>query len=176
METKRCKACLVEKPLSEFYRSRKKGYYQARCKPCNIAQIRQYQSENPEGRARWGKAWRERHGATTRFRATRILENMISRSKQRGFDRPEWTREEIMESIEGGACAQTGIPFDFDRTTFARSPWTPVPDRINSTLGYTHANVQWVCLMFNSMKQEYTSAEVDRFVEALIQHRAEGAF
>lgn len=56
---KKCKACEVEKPLSEFYKYQRRGgvTYYARCKPCHYAYIK---ATRPEGeRARNRRASRQ---------------------------------------------------------------------------------------------------------------------
>lgn len=162
--SKVCIGCQQRKPLEEFYKAG--AYYQARCKPCNIQAVAEYGAANPEKRRQYHADYRARNRNTPRAKARQIREGMAARSKKKGFPSPEWTIDEI-EPIIQGCCCRTGIPFEFDQSTYSKSPWTPVPDRIDSTKGYTHDNVQWVCHMFNSMKQEYTQAEVDRFIHAL---------
>lgn len=95
---------------------------------------------------------------------------MVTRSKKKGLPYPEWTVDEIKAAIQG-SCSKTGIQFEFNQTDFSKSPWTPVPDRIDSTKGYTHENVQWVCHMYNSLKQDYTEIEVEKFLKAIIKYR-----
>lgn len=91
---------------------------------------------------------------------------MVARSKKKGLPPPEWTAREIEQAIQG-ECVKTGIPFEFDQSQYSKSPWTPVPDRIDSSQGYSHDNVQWVCYMYNMMKQEYPESIVDHFIRAL---------
>lgn len=165
METKKCKACLEIKPLTEFYKSSKQ-YYQARCKPCNVQQVKVYRDENPIAKTKYSRAYRTRHRNTPKLKVGQILEGMQARSKRKGFSPPTITKEEILTAIQG-ACAKTGIPFEFDQSEYSKSPWTPVPDRIDSSKGYTADNVQWVCHMYNSMKQEYGEEEIERFLRAL---------
>ncbi len=170
-DSKVCIGCGETKILTEFYRNHL-GYYQSRCKPCSKSQVRQYWKDNPEKRRAQVISYRERNRNTPRLKARQIKEGMFRRSRKKGLPEPEWTLNEIEEAIQG-RCAKTGIRFEFDQSKFSKSPWTPVPDRIDSSQGYTHENVQWVCHMFNSMKQEYTEVEVERFTQAL---RAPGDF
>jgi len=104
-------------------------------------------------------------------KSNQIVEGMVARSKRKGFDPPEWSAAEVREVIDGGRCSKTGIAFEFDQSRWSKSPWTPVPDRIDPSEGYTKANTQWVCHMYNCMKWEYGEAEVDIFVDALIAAR-----
>ena len=48
-ETKACKRCGVEKPLTEFYRTDAiRGYHRANCKECDRDTARRYYDEHPE--------------------------------------------------------------------------------------------------------------------------------
>ena len=133
-------------------------------------QIREYQLGNLTKKGEWSRGWRERNHGTVKYRAGKIMEGMVARSKKKGFPYPTISRADIEIAIQG-VCAKTGIPFEFDRSQYSKSPWTPVPDRIDSTKPYTPDNVQWVCHMYNSMKQEYTDVEIDIFISALIEAR-----
>jgi len=161
---KTCKTCGVEKEITDFYKGVK--YYQSECKVCNIKRNREWRYSNPEKGYEYHKRWREKYHNSFKSKSQQILDNMVKRSKIKGFARPEFTRREIEDIITDGRCAKTGIPFEFDQSIFSRSPWTPVPDRIDSSSGYTKENVQWVCHMYNSMKQDYTENEVMIFMKA----------
>lgn len=161
-----CKSCTTEKALDEFYKNHL-GYYQSSCKPCSKKQADEYRKANPEKRRQYTAKWREKHRNTAMIKAQTILDGMVRRSKAKGFARPEFTKAEVAEIISG-KCAKTGIQFEFDQSKYSKSPWTPVPDRIDSSKGYTKENVQWVCHMYNSMKQDFSEEDVDTFIAALL--------
>lgn len=48
-ETRRCKDCGADKPLTEFYRAHGL-YYQPRCKPCHHVRTKNWYDKNPEAR------------------------------------------------------------------------------------------------------------------------------
>ena len=48
-----------------------------------------------------------------------------------------------------GRCEVTGVPFTFEKFDSRRSPFAPSFDRIDSSGGYTLANVRLVCQMVN---------------------------
>lgn len=165
---KTCKTCRETKNLSEFYKGVQ--YYQSECKKCSIIRSSEYRKKNPDKKYGYTKNWRERNHNSWKVKSGQILENMVARSKKKGFHAPEFSRLEIEAIIMDGKCSKTGIKFEFDQSTFSKSPWTPVPDRIDSSKGYSKDNVQWVCHMYNSMKQEYTESEVMTFMKAYYYH------
>ena len=71
----------------------------------------------------------------------------------------------IYQGLRTGRCAQTGIPFSYE----ANSPWKPSLDRIDSRLGYTKENVQYVCVMYNYCKNDFSDEEVRDMCEALVK-------
>lgn len=163
---KTCIKCGNESSLEDFYKSHL-GYYQSECRLCTRKRSNEFSKSNPTKVRDYKKAYRERNKNTVRLKSVQCLEGMVARSKKKGFDRPEFTSAEIAQIMEGGVCSKTGIPFEFDQSKYPRSPWTPVPDRIDPSKGYTRENVQWVCHMYNSMKQDYSEEEVQIFLEAL---------
>ena len=64
---KTCTDCKKSKPLSEFHKkSSSKDGHQGRCKPCNKAKVRQWQSDNPE---KWEANWRRNsYGSEARLK------------------------------------------------------------------------------------------------------------
>lgn len=160
---------MIKKPLSEFYSAGK--YYMSECKKCSSARANRYKIANPDKRRQYTETWRKKNRNSIKIKSQQILDGMVYRSKIRGFDRPEFTRHEIAEIIENGKCAKTNMPFRFDQSVYSKSPWTPVPDRIDSSKGYTKQNVQWVSHIYNSAKQDFTDAVVEEFVLAYTKYR-----
>lgn len=75
----------------------------------------------------------------------------------------DWVRETIAEQEH--KCSRTGLPFVYDQE---QSPWRPSLDRLDQTGGYTHDNVQIVCVMYNLAKNTANDDEVIVFAEALV--------
>lgn len=161
-----CKKCNKEKPFTEFYRS-KQGHYQARCKECNIELNKEWADTNKKKTTLYARRYREVHKNTAKIKSQQILDNMRKRSKGRDWGPPEFTKQEIEKIITNGKCKITDIPFEFSQEKYWRSPWTPTPDRIDSTKGYTKDNVQWVCYIYNAMKDEFSVKDVEIFLESL---------
>lgn len=168
MKTKICPICEKEKELSEFYKAGKDNkYYQRKCKQCNIDNNKTWSGRNKEKVKEYRDVWRKRNHNTIKVKSQEILDGMRRRSKQKGFGIPQFTKSEIERIITDGKCAITGIPFEFDQSVYTKSPWTPSPDRINSTKGYTKKNVQWVCYIYNAMKNEFSAGIIKRFIDAV---------
>jgi hypothetical protein len=172
---RKCRDCQERKDVSEFYvcQVTAKGvtYYSSYCKPCNILRNTTYGAGNLARRKVYMRRSRNKYKGTWTWKARQIHEGMVNRSAKRGFGYPEFTIPEVRSIIEGGNCQRTGIPFEIDTTR--KSPWGPSPDRIDNSLGYTKDNVQWVCVMFNTMKSDFTEDDVSKFMDAV---RTEGDF
>jgi hypothetical protein len=170
-EIRVCKGCQKSLVLTgeNFYRNYKsRGGFLGKCKKCSPKpnnELRRLRRRKGGQREEYLK-YVAKYGETARFKAKSILTSMRRRSKEKGFDRPEFTVVEIAKIIENGRCVKTGIPFQFSKTEFHSNPWTPTPDRIDSKKGYTKENVQWVCFMYNALKGQYTEELVAKFIEA----------
>ena len=163
---KKCIYCKRELSLDNFYLS-SAGYRSSGCKDCLKKRGKERLKNNPEIVRAYRRKWRAKYKMTFSYRSQVILDNMRKRSRKKGFGEPEFTVDDVKQAITGGRCAITGIKFEFDHSKYSKSPWTPVPDRIDSSKGYTKDNVQWVCHMFNSMKQEYSMNDVKFFIDKL---------
>ena len=130
----------------------------------------EYQKRDPEK----VRVWRSRHRAKVRGsaqqRARNIHENMVRASRKRGWGEPEFSIATIRAIIETGRCEKTGVPFDLTPPARVglRSPWGPSPDRIDTSRGYSKGNVQWVCLMYNVAKSNWSDREVEEMAKKLL--------
>jgi hypothetical protein len=66
-------------------------------------------------------------------------------------------------------CALTGVSLKFPSRCWSRDG-TASMDRINSDLGYTPKNVQWVHKIVNMMKQQYPLAEFVTWCKRVVEH------
>ncbi len=174
---KYCKGCGETKPASEFYLARGK-YLSTLCKPCDIKKAIEYGRQNPERRKQYRQKSRKKTRDTVEGKAREIHESMVQRSRERGFDYPEWTVAEVLDAIRDGRCELTNIPFEVHRRQSGsrRNPWAPSPDRIDPNKGYTKENVRWVCFMANILKQDWSDADIAVFFDAIRNANKPGNF
>ncbi len=168
-----CNTCGESLSLDSFYKGK------CSCKKCVLvsrqlrilnnpikhsANLKRYNDTSREYKKKWRlTAYRSIHG-----RASHLLRSMTARSKTSGFPPPELTISEIETAIQG-TCSRSGIPFVFEGPVSSKShPFAPSPDRINTKIGYTRENVQWVCWIYNVMKSDFTQEDVSQFILGLI--------
>lgn len=160
METRTCKDCGKELPITDFYAftdrygTFRHGYY---CKPC-------HRSRNSRRHAE--KLRREDDFS---YLAKRTLSSAKKRAKEKGFE-CDLTVEWIEEKLKAGVCEVTGLEFDVsgdERRERSRNPRMPSLDRIDSSKGYTKDNVQVVIWIYNQAKGEWRHDEFMMLVKAL---------
>lgn len=187
---KTCIKCGEEKDESEFY-NKTPTRLDGACKVCKIritgdwgkanrdkkrAAWRRYKERHPERLKENVRKSMAAHRLTPKGRAKEILDRMKARSSENGFPPPEFSRNEVAEAINGGHCCKTNIPFDLSPPSRSHNnPFAPSPDRIDSKVGYTKENTQFVCWIYNVMKNDFVPEDVNRFVDALsINHKSQG--
>lgn len=62
---------------------------------------------------------------------------------------------------------------EYNRLSRERNPRRASIDRINSGLGYTPDNIQFVCHMANVAKNDYTHQQMIDFCQAIARHHHE---
>ncbi len=83
----------------------------------------------------------------------------------------------VEKKLAVGICEQTGLPLSLETGNRdllgGRNPWFASIDRIDSSLnaGYTEANCQMVCAMYNFAKSDWTDADVLKMAKSLVKAR-----
>ena len=65
------------------------------------------------------------------------------------------------------AVSEIGLNLTFSTNSQKTLLTTASIDRIDSSKGYTKDNVQWVCYIYNAMKDEFSVKDVEIFLESL---------
>lgn len=126
---KKCTSCLYEKPLSEYQKdaSNKSGL-RTKCKACS------YKATIEWNRSKIGVA-------------CRLWHKHNARSKSRGHDKPNYTREWLYDFVLNNS------DFDSIYSRWVASGYeknlSPSIDRINDRIGYTKDNIRLVTLSEN---------------------------
>ncbi len=77
----------------------------------------------------------------------------------------------VERKLAVGICERTGLPFVFNKDPLEdRNPWFPSIDRIDSSLGYTEANCQMVCIIYNLAKSNWTDADMLKMAKSLVNN------
>ena len=85
------------------------------------------------------------------------------------------TREWVMDKVDEGCCAVSGVPFCYEFTGEGkqkRRPFAPSLDQINPGKGYTPENTQVVVSIYNYAKNNFEHEDVLRLSHALILAQA----
>lgn len=173
---KKCSACKIEKPFSEFHKhaARKDGHANE-CKQCNKAYIiawRQRPEVKEKERARGRSAarieYRRKNEETPRGRALVMVQhakaNCSSHGRSLEFD---LDISDVQPQLELGVCAKTGLPFDLTMGD-GRKAYGPSIDRIDPTKGYIKGNIQVVIWAYNSARGFWGDEVLWKLAAALV--------
>jgi hypothetical protein len=128
---------------------------------------RQYDADHPGRRAALNaknsdrnKKYMNEYSKTIVGRAHRMFNGAKRRANEK--DLPfTITTDEIKRALQMGHCERTGIKFVFCNND---SLFAPSIDRIDSALGYTPDNVQYVCCAYNMGKKHMTDIDYETFI------------
>ncbi len=145
------------------------------------AAVRRYRMKNPEYEKLKQRKWHIKNPlyATTSqkyWKAKNVAKYMLNGCRGRAVKNGRefsLTLEWLEKKLSIGTCERTNLPFVFVIGTtekkFGRHPHFPSIDRINSSLGYTEANCQVVCAIYNLAKQDWSDYDVLNMAKALIK-------
>lgn len=150
MFSRKCSKCKRVLSLDFFYNKKGGKYGKSNyCKICEKIISNKNALKNP-----------------IRLKATYLLSDMKKRSVKRNYCLPEFSIEEITNIITNGSCCKTGIKFSFDKLK-KQNPYSPSPDRIDNSKGYTKDNVQWVVWIYNKIKGDFDEEEFLNFIKVI---------
>ena len=156
---KQCNTCHIEKGLDEFSRAEiYSGGYRHICKSCAALKAAYYYSKNNERKRitphSYSDISAERRKLLSKFK------NICTKARNR--------KHEVtinMAYLEGvydsqkGLCRYSKLPLSIETNRLD----TISLDRIDSSKGYIHGNVQFVCAAVNRMKQEFSEKDFLKF-------------
>lgn len=76
----------------------------------------------------------------------------------------------IVWNSQSGICPYTGWVLEIPKSTECKKPNTASLDRIDSSKGYVFDNVQFVSVMANYAKSDFSHEEMKRFCQAIKHH------
>lgn len=92
-----------------------------------------------------------------------LYQQVVSRSKRRGFDRPMPFRDFVRDC--GDRCAVTGVQFVVSSPELCMSP-----DRVDNHVHYTAANTRWVCWQVNRLRGRESVESFDAWAQRAMQN------
>lgn len=150
--THRCCQCdrwLDEKMFHKAKANVSNGGLSYKCKACDRKyQLKRYAELDDENRTKRYQSNRKYMLENTNGRAIAMVNNSKQRSRKQGWENTIKASDVVSKIIEG-RCEATGVKFRYERSEKGITPFSPSIDRINSSEGYTKANIQVVCSMYN---------------------------
>lgn len=162
--TKECRKCNIEKPISDFYYRKDNKRYRTLCKECWYTQSRAYILQHPDKQTEYN--------------------NSYNKSDKNKANQRRYYENNHEHSLWSGArqrAKTTGIPFNLDVSDIIIPDYCPIlgialapnrgkvkdnsatVDRIVPELGYTKGNIQVLSHKANAMKYNATPEELLKF-------------
>ena len=176
-----CEECQspFSKSKSEHQRTVKRGYRQFCSRPCG----HEYKRKNGEAFVSHLEKWRNSDENKTHIQ--KLQKERVSRaepfkeflrrarksvvSKGRELDLTIEQLKTIWEN-QDGICPYTGWKLEVPKHHCLKKPNTASLDRINSALGYVFGNVQFVSVMANFAKSDFSDEDMRKFCQAIKIH------
>ena len=160
VKVKCCKACMTEKPYSEFYVN-SKGYIRTVCKMCERKAERFRKQANPKKHSQNFSSWRKQKRG---FALTNAAKH---RAKARNLPF-SLNPKNIQMRIDRGRCELSGILFDLETP---RSWNAPSLDQIKPGRGYTQENIRVVLYALNVMANTWGPEKILEIAAAISAER-----
>ena len=181
MQTKVCKHCGRELPLSSFYSNGKDGYLRPECKDCKNKRTRELRKEDPEKYRKKDREnyYKNREVERARMRAryrklkedyfSFYIENKKNSVKKAGIS---WDLDkEYLESIWVDTCPVFGVPLVKRTEEFSDN--TAELDRLIPSKGYIKGNVRWISRRANRLKSDATISELKAIIKYMEENGCE---
>jgi len=163
----KCSDCNKLKPAKNFTSRAVNGvkgkylYIEKNCNECNyIVRKKKYEHRKKE----YSKTQYNKQYNTIDGRASLLVYRCRQRAKRCGID-CQLDIDNIHEKLLKGVCEVTGVILEFSQGDY--NPYSPSIDRIDSGKGYVDGNIQVVCMIYNFMKNKFTTKQVLEFIEKI---------
>ena len=177
LDVRECARCGISKHQDQFYQKAGKpvGY----CKPCKLNFQKRYKTDPEKSREYYKKNKKEiQERSKTRLnnnlseRVGRVVRNAKQRANKDGLEF-SITYKSCIElfNSQDGKCALSGEPLELFGDRYLSNLMSL--DRIDSTLGYTQDNVQWVCVKYNMMKAHANLKEFIEMCRKIVEYNNE---
>lgn len=175
-----CRKCQSIKPLDDFYVTR--GKRNNKCVECCRKAVRERYPLVRKQRLQYQKNMRlisEEYRARSKINTDKNYQSIKGRSKSiwRTASRSKTantkpftlTVDHIVEGLERGTCAVTGIRFVFERNNVTQNhPFAPSLDKIDPNGPYSNENTRMVIWQYNTFKGQISDLEVYFIARAIV--------
>ena len=164
--SKKCTHCGSFFPVSQFYTSGKRRNgdpkYNSWCKDCIKSKQASYHLKT------WGEERLQRSAYKRTKTVGSYLAYLLTKARARGECELEPSDLENLWNAQGGRCSLTG--WEMTRALGKGLVHTNASiDRIDSSRGYVHGNVQLVCRAANMAKSNLASEELVALCRAIVE-------
>lgn len=174
----KCEQCgeIFKKPIGEYNRSQKIGRKHLCSRSCagkyNIITRLKNNDEtllrNMNDIKKWAGVSGRSKDCYSIFRPT--LNSIRGRRDKKEVDLSLIYLKEVWES-QKGICPYSGIKLKLSSWNKKKTPTTASLDRIDSSKGYVEGNVQFVSVMANFAKSDFTHEQMMMFCESIACHQ-----
>ncbi len=165
---KKCKKCLIDKPLDQFYNTKVlKDGKRSHCKVCENLRHSEYTKKAKVQLRIKDRKYRAYYHISLKGYAARLYSGAVYRAKKKNLEF-DLTSEWILKQLTPLICQATGLNLKIERPENSKSGmFQPTLDRIDSSKGYTIDNTIVTCWWWNVMKQDWSNTQVLEILKQL---------
>lgn len=148
-ENRKCAVCGITKPITDYSRITRGGYYRRACRECYAPTAQGYKRATPEAY---------------------LFSRINNKSKSRAEVKISKDDLRDMWVAQGGKCAVTGLHMTYSPRRIKNSTGLNASvDRIDQTKGYEKGNVRLVCYRVNLMRHTGEDADLMWWCKQIIE-------
>ena len=169
-----CEQCGVaySKSLAEHKRCESRGYRRFCSRSCGKLFMKQNGKEFVQHLQEWAKSDENKEHVKTIAKIPDPFREFLRRARKSVISKNReltLTLDELKDiwNKQNGTCPYTGWKLELPHYTRTKNPNTASLDRIDSSKGYTANNVQFVCVMANFAKCDFSNEQMKAFCQAI---------